>query len=100
MINYPVLNEEYWYEIFDGIMVTSKPMLPSKYIASVSVIFKNNKNFEVPIDKQDNYWEETLHEFLLKYKDKVKTVSYNIDLEQIKDDISNSTNKFLTHYNL
>lgn len=105
MISDQVLDSEYWSDIFDGIVdkVSSPSMIPLKYIFSVSIMFKNGRKFELPVTNLDDHWDsfsETLTEFLLKYEGEVISVSYDIDLSQIKEDISTTTHQFLTHYNL
>lgn len=105
MITNPVEDNQYWADIFDGIMVdiTSPTMLPLKYVSSVSVFFHNGKDFEIPVyDLENNFntFSDTIKEFISKYEDEVNSISYNLELDQVIDDVTLLTDTFLATYNL
>lgn len=92
--------DEYWSEIFDGI---ASDVVPLEYVESVSVNFKNNTHYDIPVHDLHKQWDKfstTLYEFIKKYEQRVDSVSYNVDLEKIQKDISHFTSKFLASYNL
>lgn len=100
MITDLVSEDEYWTEIFDGI---TSDVVPLKYVDSVSIVFKNSRNVEIPVENLDKNWEKyhsIIMEFISHHEKNIRSVSYDINLLKIRADISKQTSKFLKKYKL
>jgi hypothetical protein len=100
MITDLVSEDEYWTDIFDGI---TSEVIPLKYVDSVLIVFKNNKIVDIPVDDLEKNWDK-YHAIIMEYisnnSKKIKTVSYNVNLLNIRTDISKKTSRLLKKYKL
>lgn len=95
-----ISDRDYWSDIFKGI---APDVIPLEYVDSVSVMFTNNKQWEIPVENLDENWtsfQDTIIEFISGHAENIKDIGYNVDLNKIRLDISSQTVKFLLKYKL
>lgn len=88
---------DHWPEVFGEITLN---VVPLKYLDSVTVLFKNNKVWEIKLNSsqaQDNWdsFERNLKEMLASYESEIENVDFKLDTERVKKDMIRYTNRFL-----
>lgn len=86
-----------WPEAFEHVEINSIPVM---YLDKVSIEFITGMIWEVDIKNYLDKLEATTIQDLLKelfseYKEEIKDVEYTFDVEQLKKDIHNLSNKIL-----
>lgn len=89
---------DHWPEVFGEITLS---VVPIEYLESVTVIFKNDKVWEINLrdgSQAKHDWdsiEKHLKEMLASYETDINTVDFKLDTERVKKDMIRYTNKFL-----
>ena len=88
---------EHWPEVFGEITLN---VVPLKYLDSITVVFKNNKVWEIKISSKQaqedwDSFEINLKEMLASYESEIDNVDFKLDTERVKKDMITYTNKFL-----
>ena len=88
---------EHWPEVFGEITLN---VVPLKYLDSITVVFKNNKVWEIKISSKQaqedwDSFEMNLKEMLASYESEIDNVDFKLDTERVKKDMITYTNKFL-----
>lgn len=85
-----------WPEVFEEINLN---VVPLKYLHSIEVKFKDNKIWNIEINrKKDTDWdyiEKQLHEIFVTYQDNIDNLDFKLDTDGIKKDIIKETRRFL-----
>lgn len=100
MNNQSISEEDYWIDIFDGI---TSDVVPFQYVESVSIVFTNNKTWEIPVENPLENWDkvqEQIEEFISHHAKQIDNIGYNVDLLQVKNDITILTDQFLKNLDL
>lgn len=91
-----------WPEVLGDINLN---VIPLVYIDSIEITFKNKKVWE--IDFKNNLKDSSLEEFeleikslLSEYESEIENVDFKIDTSKLKQDVLDSTNKFLKNKKL
>lgn len=91
-----------WPEVLGDIDLN---VIPLVYIDSIEITFKNKKVWE--IDFKNNLKDSSLEEFeleikslLSEYESEIENVDFKIDTSKLKQDVLDSTNKFLKNKKL
>lgn len=90
-------SEEHWQEIFDTI---DMDYFPIEYISRVIVTFQDGAVWDIDVDdsrkKQPiEQIEEELDALFQEYDDTIETISFRLDLDRVKHDLSRRVYKFL-----
>ena len=88
---------DYWEDILDDI---NMDYLPLEYIKLIIVTFKDDKVWEIDLDKsrrtgEINDVEETLAEFFETYENSIVNIDFRLDTVRLKKDIEKRTHRFL-----
>lgn len=86
-----------WPEVFEDLQIEAMPL---HYINFLTMKFKDGRVWEIDIKSQvANLDSETviqkLTEILDEYKSEIEDIDFNLNTEQLKQDIKNSTNTLL-----
>lgn len=82
-----------WPEILDDLHIES---IPSEYVKEIKVTFKTGREWLVEIDPSHHPdLDMLIEELYQEYDDVIETINFNIDIEQIKEDIEKRTRTFL-----
>ena len=84
-----------WPEVFEDLYMNTMPVA---YLDRIQLEFADGRVWEIDIreelDKQDaNSIADTLINTLQEYKDEIKKIDFNVDIEKLKTDIKNSSKK-------
>ena len=88
---------EHWPEVFGEITLN---VVPLKYLDSITVVFKNNKVWEIKISSKQaqedwDSFEVNLKEMLASYESDIENADFRLDTERVKKDMIKNTNIFL-----
>ena len=88
---------DHWPEIFGEVKLN---VVPLRYLHTVSVKFKDGKEWEIKIsaETKKNGWaefEKTLGELIESYKANIDSIDFRLDVAKVKVDIEKKTTKFL-----
>lgn len=91
-----------WPEIFDDIIFDT---IPTDYVNSVFIHFKNNQTWEIKNNRSNNDHEKlvfvcSLVETFNTYIDSIAKVEYKLDLISFKEDAISNTNEFFKENNI
>ena len=86
-----------WPEVFEDMYMNTMPVA---YLKSVRLEFNNGRIWEIDIQEQlDNTTNDIVAEKLLdtfqEYRDDITKVDFSIDIQRLKQDITDKTNKLL-----
>lgn len=88
---------DHWPEVFGEITLN---VIPLKYLDKISIRFKNGKTWEVNMrsKRNDLDWatlEKNLKDMISSYESEIDNIDFKLDTEQIKKDMTKSSNRFL-----
>lgn len=91
-----------WPEIFGEITLNVVPLC---YLHAVKITFRNQKVWEIELEKQvkSGDWEAfeaNIKEMLTQYESEIENVDFQLDTERIKKDVVKHTKKFLNNKKL
>lgn len=86
-----------WPEIFGDVDLTA---IPVPYLHSVMITFNDGRQWNVvlkPEERESNNGDipKSLSELFESYQDQIQNVDFRLDVEKIKEDITQSTRRFL-----
>ena len=86
-----------WPEVFEDMYMNTMPVA---YLKSVRLEFNNGRIWEIDIQEQlDNATNDIVAEKLLdtfqEYREDITKVDFSIDIQRLKQDITDKTNKLL-----
>jgi hypothetical protein len=86
-----------WPEVFEDMYMNTMPVA---YLKSVRLEFNNGRIWEIDIQEQlSNATNDIVAEKLLdtftEYKEEITKVDFTIDIQRLKQDITDKTNKLL-----
>jgi hypothetical protein len=94
--------ETTWPGILDEIEIK---YVPVEYIAYVEVHFNDGNTWQIEIDRSENEdvsndsiaeeLEESIESLFEEYEDEIKGVNFVLDVDKVKEDITNDTSRFL-----
>lgn len=86
-----------WPEVFDDLYMSTMPV---EYLHSIRLEFSNGRVWEISVeDHLDKSHTQTITDRLIstlnEYRDDIKRVDFQVDIDRLKDDIiNNSKNLF------
>lgn len=88
---------EHWPEVFGEVKLN---VVPLRYLHTVSVIFKDGKQWEITISSETkkNGWDEfekSLGELIETYQANIDSIDFKLDVAKVKIDIEKKTRTFL-----
>lgn len=84
-----------WPEVFDDLYMSTMPV---EYLHSIRLEFTNGRVWEIDVeDHLDKSHTQTLTDRLIstlhEYREDIKRVDFQVDIDRLKDDIINNTKK-------
>lgn len=91
-----------WPEIFGEITLNVVPLC---YLHAVKITFRNQKVWEIELEKQAkagdwDAFEANIKEMLVQYESEIENVDFQLDTDRIKKDVVKHTKKFLNNKKL
>lgn len=73
--------------------------IPTEYVAMAKVFFENGKIWEIDLSKKAfNSIEQIVSEIRLEYDDAIIRMDFKVNLEKVKNDISEETSRWMMQY--
>jgi hypothetical protein len=91
----PIETSTDWDEILEQVEIKSVPLA---YVKSIIVTFVDGNTWELDVLKEDleaDDTEELLDSIVEEYDDDIDTIEFRLNMEKVKEDIQESTDKFL-----
>lgn len=86
-----------WPEVFEGMYMNTMPIA---YLNLIKLEFKDGRIWEIEIQELLNNSPisevaENLIETISEYKNEILNVNFDLDVDRLKSDVKNETNKIL-----
>lgn len=92
----PIETSTDWDEILEQVEIKAVPLA---YVKSIIVTFVDGNTWELDVVKEDLEAEDTeelLDSIVDEYDDEIDTIEFRLNMEKVKEDIQESTEKFLS----
>lgn len=86
-----------WPEVFEDTYINT---LPVAYLERIIIEFSDGKVWDIDVpfnltNKKDEELAQLLHATVLEYQNSIKKIDFRIDIDRLKDDITNNAKKLL-----
>jgi ABC-type transport system substrate-binding protein len=86
-----------WPEILGDVSLSA---IPIYYLHSVVITFNDGNTWNVTLKKEHKEsngekFTETLNELFQNYENQIQHVDFRLDIDQIKKDVTKTTNRFM-----
>lgn len=91
----PIETSTDWDEILEQVEIKAVPLA---YVKSIVVTFLDGDTWELDVIKDDLEVEDTeelLDSIVEEYDEEIDTIEFRLNMEKVKEDIQESTEKFL-----
>ena len=92
----PINTSTDWDQILEQVEIKAVPLA---YVKSIVVTFVDGNSWELDVlneDLQDEDTEELLDSIVDDYDEEIDTIEFRLNIEKVKEDIQQSTKKFLS----
>lgn len=92
----PIETSTDWDEILEQVEIKSVPLA---YVKAIIVTFVDGNTWELDVIKEELEAEDTeelLDSIVDEYDDEIDTIEFRLNMEKVKEDIQESTEKFLS----